>query len=62
MTLDFAKGYKTISGLVLLAVATFLPEMFGEGELSTILYNIGQVVGLLLTVYGLVMKVVRRLK
>lgn len=62
MNADFAKGYKTASGLVVAILAVLLSRYTTEGELTEIAAQTGQIIGGALAVYGLVMKVIRRVR
>ena len=60
--LDVAKGYKTISGLVILAVSLFaqLKDVTVDMQVvNAALEQVGVAVGALLAAYGLIMKLVR---
>ncbi|HPY53594.1 MAG TPA: hypothetical protein PK505_06325 [Treponemataceae bacterium] len=61
MKYDFAAGYKTIAGIVVI-VASLLGAQLAEGEILEAVTAIGQALGAVLTAYGLVMKIVRNYK
>jgi len=59
---DFMQGYKTLSGLVVLILSVVLAKYTNEGNLTEIMFNIGQILGAILAVYGLIMKGIRKYK
>lgn len=59
--LDFAPGYKTIAGLVVLVLGYF-GHQIEIGAVLDAITGIATAIGSILTAYGLVMKIVRRLR
>lgn len=59
--LDFAPGYKTIAGVVVLALSLVGHSVSNE-EVLAVVTGVGEAVGAILTAYGLVMKFVRKYK
>lgn len=59
--LDFAPGYKTIAGIIIL-ILSLAGSQIGEAEVLEAVTGVGQAIGVALTAYGLVMKIARQLK
>lgn len=59
--LDFAAGYKSITGIIVI-VASLAGQQLSENEVLEAVTAIGQLVGAFLLAYGLVMKIVRKIK
>jgi len=60
--MDFLKGYKTISGVVIVILSVFLGSKVSGEELGAVATQIGEIIGMILTVYGLIMKIIRKFK
>lgn len=59
--LDFAPGYKTIAGIIILVLSLAGRQASNE-EVLVAVTGVGQAVGAILTAYGLVMKLIRKYK
>jgi hypothetical protein len=59
--LDFAPGYKTVAGIIVL-VLSLAGKQFSNEEVLATVTAVGEAIGLALTAYGLVMKLYRKLK
>lgn len=54
---DFAQGYKTILGLVILLIAKYIKDYTGY-EIDSITQ--GEILGLVVTIYGIICKIFRK--
>lgn len=54
---DFAQGYKTILGLIILLISKYVKDYTGY-EIDTITQ--GEILGLVVTIYGIICKIFRK--
>lgn len=54
---DFAQGYKTIAGLVILILSKYIKD-YAWYEIDTITQ--GEILGVVVTIYGIVCKIFRK--
>lgn len=59
--LDFAQGYKTIAGIIVLALS-LTGSQVSQDEVMMTVSAIGQVIGELMMIYGMIMKIYRSTK
>lgn len=57
MNTDFLAGYKTFSGLLVAILSLIVAGRMSQDDVVMVVANIGQVVGAILALYGLVMKI-----
>ncbi len=62
MVLDIFPGYKAYAGLITLVLTLTASKYLSAEEINQTVLFIGQVVGLAVTIYGFVMKIVRKSK
>jgi len=60
--MDVVPGYKTYAGLLTLVLTLGASKYLSAEEINQTVLFIGQVVGLTVTIYGFIMKIVRRIK
>ncbi len=59
--LDFAQGYKTIAGVIVLVLSLAGTQISSDEMLSAVT-GVGQAIGAVMMAYGIVMKMVRKYK
>ncbi len=60
--MDFLQGLKTNTGLVVFVLSLIIGAHATNAEITEAVAGIGQLVGGVLATYGLIMKIVRRIK
>lgn len=60
--MDIIQGYKTYAGLLTLVLTLSASKYLSADEINQTVFLILQVVGLVITVYGFIMKLVRKFK